>query len=118
MIRRGACASSTYTITMTIDDDDPANGPDGEMDVEVTGSVTPFVRGRTHGDPGNWTPDEGGEIEILKVTEGAREIELTAEQEERAQELLREAAADDDGGFDEDRDDDREEYDYADAGDR
>ena len=90
---------SEYTITMTIDTF--CNGVDGEMDVTVTGDVSPFRAGNRSGHPDTWEPDEGGEVEITKVVrpDGA-ETSLNSKEEERAEQMLRDAAGDDDSCLD------------------
>lgn len=54
--------------------------PNGEEDltedveIEVSGNVQPFVRGNRRGDPGDWEPDEGGEVEDLSFSLDGKEI--------------------------------------------
>lgn len=83
------------TITMSVAMED---GEDAE--VEVTGTISPFVRGRTQGLPENCYPDEGGDVEVEKVTLDGKPFELSDAQEEAAKDLLAEAAAEDDGPLD------------------
>ena len=79
-----------FTVTMPV----VVNGVDTEVD--VTGSVSPIVRGNTYGLPENCWPDEGGEVEIEEVALDGKPFELTPEQTEKAEELLRERAWEED----------------------
>lgn len=97
------------TITMTVDT------ADGEGEVEVTGTVEPLVRGRTHGLPENCYPDEGGEVEVETATLDGKPYELTPAQEERAKELLAEAV-EDEGSDPPDYDDPADDYDREEHG--
>jgi hypothetical protein len=88
---------------------------DFELELEVHGDYTPAVRGRRYGHPDTWTPDDAEEAEITKVLYCGKlwDGELTGEEQERAEEALREAEADDCDGYDDRGDDDH--FDLEDA---
>jgi hypothetical protein len=64
-----------------------------EIELEVSGTDVPFVRGRFSGPPERCYPSEGGEVEDVIAKLGEVEVELTEAEAERAQEALREEAA-------------------------
>lgn len=65
---------------------------DDELEIKVTASASPRVRGRYHGPPERCFPDEGGEIEDIQATLNGVEFELTKDEEDKALESLGEAA--------------------------
>lgn len=65
---------------------------DEELEVKVTGFVWSFVAGNRSGHPDTWTPDDGGEVEIDKVTLDGRPFELTPNERAKAEEKLAEEA--------------------------
>lgn len=95
----------TVTATIYVYRDGP-NGEEIEHEVEVRGTVTPFVPAKISGPPENCYPAEGGEVEDIEVVsvDGAAPPvgwKLTAEEEdEKAVKALREEAENDDGGAD------------------
>ncbi len=87
------------------------------LEVTVSGTVTPFVRGVKSGPPERCYDDEGGEVETIgfaasydgvPLAHEAIEWLMTPKDHERAEQALRDVAADDDGGYDEDREDERD----------
>jgi len=85
------------------------NGAD--ITVVVTGSVTPFRRGRSSGPGEVRDPDEGGDVEIEESTLDGAPYDLTRQQERQAKDLLLEKVADEGDG----REDPRDDYDRAEA---
>ena len=66
-----------------------------EVEVEVTGRVTPFVRGRYSGPPERCYPDEGGDVEDVEATVAGAPWVLTDAEEEKASDAIREKADED-----------------------
>ena len=78
------------SITLCVDRDDE------ELELQVFGTVSPFVPARTSGPPDNWCPSEGGDVEVCEIRLNGEpwEDELSEAESDRAEEMLREAAAD------------------------
>jgi len=64
-----------------------------EIEVELSAYVTPYTPARTHGDPDDCYPAEGGDVEDLTATVDGKPFELTSEEYERAVEAVSEAAS-------------------------
>src|SRR5277367_6613800 len=84
--------SRAHKVSATICVDRPQS--EDELEIKVTGTATPFVRGRFSGPPELCYPDEGGDIVDVSATLNDKEFELTDAEEEKAIEALYEAAAD------------------------
>lgn len=82
----------SYTITMLVE-----RGEE-EIELEVTGTVSKFVRAITHLPHDRCSPAEGGEVEIESITCNGEEWdgELTDKEQDKAEENLFEAQQDDD----------------------
>ncbi len=87
----------SYTITYEVERGEDENYK--VIELEITGSVSPYVPAKTWGLPENCYPAEGGEVEIETILhEGKKwEGELTDSEREKVEELLTEAAQEDDG---------------------
>lgn len=72
-----------------------------ELELEVSGTVSPYVSAVTHLAPENCHPAEGGEVEIETITLHGEKWngELTDEELDRAEDGLFEAAYYDDSYF-------------------
>lgn len=75
-----------------------------EIEVELTGSLSPYDPGCTSGPPENCYPPEGGEVEDIEAKVQGKPFELTAAEMTKAEEALFEANQDADDGGDEDYD--------------
>lgn len=69
--------------------------PPVELELRVTGEVSPYRRARTYGPPEMCSPAEGGEVEIVAVTLNGKPWagELTESEAELAEERIFEKAA-------------------------
>jgi hypothetical protein len=87
---------SEYTVTISVE------RGDDELELEVTGDITPLVYGSRRGHPDNWCPDEGGECEITAIKLAGKEWdgELTKRESDQAEEALREMADSDEPDVD------------------
>lgn len=90
-----------------------------EVELEIEGSVSAIILGKYHGPPEDCYPDEGGDVEILKVTRNGIDITdeaLTSAEQEEVETKLREAAESSyEGDFDDYRHEElQEELDRAD----
>ncbi len=103
---------SSVSTTIYVERLNPETQEYDELEIEVTGTATPFVRGRYSGPPEKCYPDEGGEIEDLAATHKGKPFELTSAEEDKAIEALQEVASDVDEGPDPDDYDDDFEPDY------
>ena len=101
----------TYTINLCIERDEE------ELELEITGTVSSYVRAVVHLAPERCSPAEGGEVEITKITldNESWEGELTDSEHERAEDKLFEAAQSDDDEPDPMSDDEWDRFDYPDS---
>lgn len=88
-------------------------GNSHELTIEVSGRCEPYVPARLNGHPDTWSPAEGGDVEIEEVVcknEALKYLfkDLTPEEREEAEELIR----DDEGCYDDEEDED-DDYDYG-----
>lgn len=90
--------SNTVTATIYVERPVPVTRDDVdntvELEIEVSGSAVPFVRGCYSGPPERCYPDEGGYVEDVSATWEGLPFVLTDKEEESAQEALQEAADD------------------------
>ena len=85
-----------FTFNWTLERDEET------IECEVTYSCTPFIPAQTYGPAEHCHPAEGGEIEIISVIAGGKEIELTEVEmmglhdcaEERAEQDFKDAGDD------------------------
>lgn len=90
--------SGDYETTITVERDTPDTDDTHEVQVTVTGDVTPVTKGRYHGPPELCFPDEGGEVEVIETMVNGQTIDLTPEEyllAENALYLAAEAAIED-----------------------
>lgn len=71
-----------------------------EIEVELSAHVTPYVPARTHGDPDDCYPAEGGEVEDLKATVDGKPFELSDDEYGKAVDAIRDAV----GSYEDDYD--------------
>ncbi len=100
-------SSRTVTAYLYVEPEGPTLDGEGlgELEIEVTGTCTPYIAARLSGHPDNWSPSEGGDVEDITATLDGQPYELTSAEEDKAAELLAEKAADaydDDDGPDPD----------------
>ena len=84
-----------------------------ELELEITGHVSPYVSARRYGPPEACCDAEGGEVEITTITLGGQPFagKLTDDETERVCEQLAQAYSEqDDEGPDYDDDDDGPDY--------
>jgi len=70
---------------------------DAEIELEIEGTVSAFYPGNYSGPPDSSFPDEGGEAEIVKITNNGIEFpekSLTDAEKTKIEELLQEMAGD------------------------
>ena len=81
-----------YQVTFYADRDDE------EIELEISGSVSPFVSRVMHLPPERCSPSEGGEVEIYSILRQGDlwRGELSPAEREAVEEMLLEAAAEDD----------------------
>jgi hypothetical protein len=67
-----------------------------ELELDITGSVIPYVPARLYGHPDTWCPEEGGEVEIETITLAGKPWngKLTKDEQREAEEALQRAARD------------------------
>jgi hypothetical protein len=75
-----------------------ADRNDEEIELEITGTVSPYVYAKTNCLPENAHPDEGSEVEITSIKDGgmAWKGTLTPTETEVVEEMLLQSSQDDD----------------------
>src|ERR1700677_933862 len=65
-----------------------------EVEIKVSGTVEAYVPARRSGCPDNWSPAEGGGVEDITATVDGVVWELSANEQDRAEEAISEVAMD------------------------
>jgi len=106
-------ASAASTRTTTVLSRVSPEGYEYEVEVEVLGSVEPYIPARTWGHPDSWYPAEGGEAEVHGAYMQRHgcwvEVELTSEETRELEGLLSDTA-ESEPDYGPDPDDCRDEY--------
>lgn len=110
-MRSNRRSSRTVTAYLYVEPEGPTLDGEGlgELEIEITGTCTPYIGAKLSGHPDTWAPAEGGDVEDITATLDNQPFELTSDEEDKAAELLAEKAAesyeDDDGPDPDDFDD-------------